>query len=80
MAETWAVRTNRELCMGTGMCVFIAPHVFDVDDTGRVRVIGQVSVGDESVREAVEACPMDALELIITSDNDAYDNEETSNE
>lgn len=60
----WEVLTDRDRCMGTGNCVFIAPHVFDVDATGRVRLIGPVEEGDELVRQAVEACPMGALTLI----------------
>ncbi|HQV58160.1 MAG TPA: ferredoxin [Ilumatobacteraceae bacterium] len=68
MTETWTVRTDRDSCMGTGMCAFLAPHVFDVDSTGRVTVIGPVTAGDDAVRQAVEACPMSALELIITND------------
>lgn len=67
---TWEVRTDRDRCMGTGMCAFLAPHVFDVDTTGRVTLIGPVTEGDEAVREAVEACPMGALELIITETGD----------
>jgi ferredoxin len=49
--------------MGTGTCAFTAPDVFDVDESGRVVIIGTVVTGDERVREAVAGCPMDALRL-----------------
>jgi len=52
--------------MGTGNCAFIAPDVFDVDDSGRVVLIGSVVAGDERVREAVAGCPMEALRLTET--------------
>ncbi len=52
--------------MGTGACAFTAPDVFDVDDSGRVVVIGAVVTGDERVREAVAGCPMGALKLVGT--------------
>ncbi len=51
--------------MGSGTCAFTVPDVFDVDDSGRVVVIGTVITGDERVREAVAGCPMDALRLIV---------------
>jgi ferredoxin len=62
----WVVETDRDRCMGTGTCAFTAPDVFDVDDSGRVVVIGTVVAGDERVREAVAGCPMEALKLIAS--------------
>jgi ferredoxin len=60
----WRVTADRERCMGTGACAFTAPDVFEVDAEGRVAVIGEVVAGDERVRDAVDDCPMEALELI----------------
>jgi ferredoxin len=60
----WRVTADRDRCMGTGACAFTAPDVFEVDGTGRVAVIGEVVAGDERVRDAVDDCPMEALELI----------------
>jgi ferredoxin len=54
--------------MGTGACAFAAPDVFDVDDTGRVVLVGSVTPGDERVRNAVADCPMAALRLIEVED------------
>jgi ferredoxin len=50
--------------MGSGACAFAAPDVFDVDEAGRVVIVGPVTAGDERVRDAVESCPMEALRLI----------------
>jgi ferredoxin len=58
------METDRDRCMGTGACAFTAPDVFDVDDSGRVVMIGTVATGDERVREAVAGCPMEALRLV----------------
>jgi ferredoxin len=63
MMSGWVVETDRERCMGTGVCAFTAPDVFDVDDTGRVVLIGPVANGDERVEVAVDHCPTDALRL-----------------
>jgi ferredoxin len=60
----WVVETDRERCIGSGSCAFLAPDVFDVDDTGRVVIVGPLDEGDERVREAVANCPTDALRLI----------------
>lgn len=64
MTGRWRVTADRDRCMGTGACAFTAPDVFEVDGTGRVAVIGEVVAGDERVRDAVDDCPMEALELI----------------
>jgi ferredoxin len=52
--------------MGSGTCAFTAPDVFDVDDSGRVVIIGTPLTGDERIRQAVAGCPMDALRLIAS--------------
>ena len=65
MTETWRVEADRARCIGTGSCAFTAPDVFDVDDAGRVAVIGSVVPGDEQVRLAVEHCPTGALRLVV---------------
>lgn len=58
------VETDRDRCIGSGSCAFTAPDVFDVDNGGRVVVVGPVVAGDERVRLAVENCPTNALRLV----------------
>ena len=60
----WSVEIDRDRCMGSGVCAFTAPDVFDVDATGRAVLVGVVQHGDERVREAVADCPVSALRLI----------------
>jgi ferredoxin len=57
------VESDRTLCMGTGACVFTAPHAFELDDEGLVRVLGEPSPDDPLVADAVAECPMAALRL-----------------
>lgn len=64
MNAGWVVETDRDRCIGSGACAFVAPDVFAVDGVGRVAVVGPVVAGDVRVREAVDNCPMDALRLI----------------
>ena len=63
----WTVDADRERCIGSGSCAFSVPEVFDVDDSGRVVVIGRPTPGDERVRDAVEHCPTSALRLVEES-------------
>ncbi len=55
--------TDRDRCIGSGVCAFTAPDVFDVDGTGRVVVIGVADPDDDRVRHAIEGCPTNALGL-----------------
>ena len=64
MTGAWRVEADRDRCIGSGSCAFAAPHVFDVDDTGRVVLLAAPEPGDEQVLLAVEHCPTNALRLI----------------
>jgi ferredoxin len=52
-------------CTGMGMCESLAPDVFEVDDDGSLILHAeQVPDGMEGdVREAIAACPTEALSL-----------------
>lgn len=60
------IDADRELCVGSGMCVLTLPEIFDQDeDDGRV-VLRNPTVGTElqdKAREAVTLCPARALSL-----------------
>ncbi|WP_046495355.1 ferredoxin [Streptomyces odonnellii] len=57
------IAADRSVCMGSGMCAYIAPDHFAVTD-GLVDVLNaQVGASDTAVNEAVEACPTLALAL-----------------
>jgi ferredoxin len=53
-----------DLCESNGLCVAVAPDVFDLDDEGTAQVVGTVTANnDAQVRSAVLACPKAALRL-----------------
>ena len=54
---------DREICIGSGNCVRLAPTVFDQDDDGRVTLVtgGDPDSVAAEVDMAVEACPVSAL-------------------
>jgi ferredoxin len=60
------VAADRDVCIGSGNCVFTAPEVFDQDDDGFVVVLtADVDPGqDGAARQAVAHCPSGALRLV----------------
>jgi len=61
------VVVERDVCVGAGQCVLVAPEVFEQDDIdGRVILLDPVPPGaadDPAVQEAVLRCPAGALSL-----------------
>ena len=59
------VEVDRERCVGSGTCELFAPDVVEVGDDGVVRVLVPewADGAPEEVREAVQACPTQALIL-----------------
>jgi ferredoxin len=57
------VKVDTERCVGAGMCALTAPSVFTQDDDGFSEVIPgrEDGGGDPLVREAVRACPVQAV-------------------
>lgn len=57
------VHVDQERCVGAGMCALTAPSVFTQDDDGFSEVLPgrEDGGGDPLVREAVRACPVQAV-------------------
>lgn len=53
------VKVNKDLCIGCGSCVAIAPDNFDFNDEGLAYVKND-EVNDD-VKDAAEACPTEAI-------------------
>ena len=60
------VVVERDRCVGSGACEMLAPDVFEVDDDGVLVVHREEPADDElpDVRDAVQACPIQALALV----------------
>ena len=53
---------ERDLCIGSGNCVKLAPELFELDATGIVAFRdGSPDPGRERIIEACRVCPVDAL-------------------
>jgi ferredoxin len=61
------ITIDRDLCMGSGMCIVYAPGTFAHDDETKAIVVVLMGDSIDTVRIAVEACPTGALSL--TSDD-----------
>jgi ferredoxin len=59
---------DRDVCIGSGMCVVYAPGTFDQDAEAKAVVREPATDGLDVVRAAVEACPTGAIRL--TTDED----------
>ena len=57
------VRVDRELCKGAGSCVAIAPKVFQLDRDDKAVMIDAHGEDDDTIWEAAESCPFDAIIL-----------------
>jgi len=55
------VKVDRELCIGVSNCVAIAPAVFKLDDRNKAVVIDSNSAGEQTILEAAESCPENAI-------------------
>ena len=66
------VKVNRDLCVGLGNCVALAPTVFEFDDENKAVVLDPASVPDDVLLEAAESCPYDAIIILDDEGNQVY--------
>jgi ferredoxin len=59
------VEVDRDVCAASGVCMMIAPDVFEPDDEGYARVSGDAGVGGatDAVRRAELNCPAGAIRV-----------------
>jgi len=63
------IRVDRDLCIGVSNCVAIAPTVFKLDEENKAVVLDPSSVDDDTLLEAAESCPENA---IIIEDDEGH--------
>ncbi len=63
------VHVNSQICAGFGVCLGIAPEVFELHDDGyAVVLVSEVKPEDEdTMRQAVSHCPAQAIFLSETA-------------
>ena len=55
---------DRELCMGSGMCIVYAPNTFAHDDETKAVVMDPAGDPIDAIRNAVQACPTSAITFV----------------
>jgi ferredoxin len=55
------IDVDRELCMGSGNCIFWAPGVFELDDDGIAVVVDPTAAPADKIALAVDGCPTKAI-------------------
>ena len=66
------VKVDRELCIGVSNCVAIAPTVFELDAENKAVVLDPASVNEQTILEAAESCPQDAIIVEDDQGNQLY--------
>lgn len=56
-------RIDRDRCMGSGQCLWYAPNTFGQDEDNLAVVIDPSGDPEESVRNAIDGCPAQAISL-----------------
>jgi ferredoxin len=60
----WTISVDRELCLGSGMCIVYAPGTFAHDEQAKAIVIDGAGDPIDAIRTAVEGCPVGALSMV----------------
>ena len=61
MARRLRVRVDQTLCVGSGVCTYTAPGVFELDATGHSTVVDPGGGTEEQILEAADGCPVSAI-------------------
>lgn len=55
------IEIDSDACIGSGNCLFWAPHTFDLDDDARSVVIDPNGDTEDRIRVAADGCPAKAI-------------------
>jgi ferredoxin len=66
------VKVDRDLCVGIGNCVAIAPAVFKLDNENKANVINVSATIEEKIMRAAESCPVNAIIIEDDQGNQLY--------
>lgn len=60
----WKVSVDKAACIGSAMCVGVAPGRFALDERQRSAAVEAEIDADEVVRDAAASCPSEAITLV----------------
>jgi ferredoxin len=70
-ANSPVITIDRELCMGSGMCLIYAAGTFAHDDETKAIVVDPHGDPIEALMTAAEACPTGALRVVVNEEEGA---------
>jgi ferredoxin len=60
----WKISVDKNVCIGSAMCVAIAPDRFALDERQRSGPVQAEIDPDEVVRDVAASCPSEAISLV----------------
>jgi ferredoxin len=57
------VEVDRDLCIGSGNCVYGAPGTFELDDDEVAYVVDPAAASEEAIVQAARRCPSRAISV-----------------
>ncbi len=60
----WKVSVDKSVCIGSAICIAIAPDRFVLDERQRSGPVEAEIDPDEVARDAVASCPSEAISLV----------------
>jgi ferredoxin len=66
------VKVDRDLCVGIGNCVAVAPSVFKLDNANKATIQDISSASYEKIMSAAESCPVNAIIVEDDQGNQVY--------
>ena len=66
------IKVDRDLCIGAGTCVVVAPKTFDLDDELKAVVTNPKGDDEDTIIEAAKVCPVFAIILNDETDEQIY--------
>lgn len=58
------ISVDHNRCVGSRICVLVAPGVFGLDENLQSRVLDPAGADDDAILSAAEGCPMMAISLV----------------
>lgn len=71
MTRTVRIQVDHDKCVGSRICVAIAPLVFELDANGQATVLDSNAEAIETIRMAAEGCPVTAITVEAAEDDQA---------
>lgn len=66
------IEVDRDMCIGAGPCVTLAPGTFQLDDEGKAVVINPDGNTAKDILDAAMSCPVMAIKIYDTEGNLIY--------